>query len=352
MASNSTNIQWLDTLRALAMLGVIFIHISSPLVNMTYWENMPFWWIGNVVDSGVRFAVPLFLMLSGATLLNKDYKPGEFYKKRFTRVLIPFMFWIVVYWIYRWVTLTPKMQPHDIYTGLKWAGNLFLKEGVSKHFWYIYMILVIYLFVPFLGTGLRKLNMSAVFVILLFWITLAFMCKSIPMNMYNWSGNYGSKLFGYFIYSGYLVLGYYLVKLPAYSSKIRFLAAAIFILSIIVSAVSTYFFSLNAHKLNLSIYGYLSINTIIQSIALFMWIKDSSFNNNYLAWIIKTISNYSYGIYLVHIIIISILFDNGIYWKTANPLVSLPLIVLMVFVCSFGIIFVLRKMPGGKYIAG
>ena len=101
MNSNISKIEWLDTLRTLATLGVIIIHISSPLVNMEYNKNMSFWWIGNVVDSAVRYAVPLFLMLSGATLLDKEFQLWDFYKRRFSRVLVPFLFWIIAYSIYR-----------------------------------------------------------------------------------------------------------------------------------------------------------------------------------------------------------------------------------------------------------
>lgn len=352
MPAKPTNIQWLDTMRALATLGVIIIHISSPLVNMAYGKNMPYWWIGNVVDSAVRFAVPVFLMLSGATLLGKEYNLREFYTRRFTRVLLPFLFWLVVYWIYRWAMLKTWQQPQEPLAILTWAGKLFLKEGVSKHFWYVYMIVFIYLFVPFLVKALRKLSLSVISNILLLWVILTFVFKSTPLNMYNWSGDYGSKFGGYFLYSGYLVLGYYLSKLPVTSRKIRFSAAAIFILSASVSAVATYLFSQKSHRLDMSIYSYLSVNTIIQSIALFMWIKDITVKNKYTSLIQSNISNYSYGIYLVHIIVIGVLFRNGIYWSFAHPLLSLPLLAVGVLVCSFLIIFVLRKIPFGKYISG
>ena len=352
MTPKRTTIQWLDTLRSLAILGVIVIHVSSPLVNMTYGTDMSFWWIGNVVDSAVRFSVPLFLMLSGATLLGKEYKLNEFYKRRFSRVLVPFLFWLVVYLVYRWLLLFPKQQPHELHSIFDWASNLFLKEGVSKHFWYIYMILFLYLFVPFLGKALQKLNLSVISNLLLVWVVLTFACKSIPLNMYNWSGEYGSKLLGYFLYSGYMVLGYYLSRLPVCTAKIRFSAAFIFVVSVAVSAVCTYFFSKNIHKLDLSMYGYLGINTIIQSISIFVWVKDSTFESKYLYETFETISKYSYSIYLVHILVISIMFDNGIYWAIANPLISLPVITLMVLVCSFAIIFVLRMFPGGKRVTG
>jgi len=334
------------------MLGVILIHVTSPLVNMTWSKNMPYWWIGNVLDSAVRFAVPLFLMLSGATLLGKEYNLSEFYKRRFSRVLIPFLFWLVVYWMYRWATLSVKTQPQDFHSILSWGVNLFLKEGVSKHFWYIYMIVFIYLFIPFLNKGLKKLNMSMLSNVLLFWVILSYALKSVPLNMYSWGGDYGTKFLGYFLYSGYLVLGYYLYYLRTNPVKIRFFAGTVFAISVVVSAVVTWFFSEKAHKLDLSMYSYLSVNTMIQSISLFLWIKGSTIKNRFIWLINSRISNYSYGIYLVHILVISDLFDNGIYWKFTHPMFSLPLLTIAVTAGSFGIIFVLRKIPFGKYIAG
>jgi surface polysaccharide O-acyltransferase-like enzyme len=352
MQTRTINIQWLDTLRALATLGVIIIHVSSPLVNMTYAKNMPYWWIGNVIDSAVRFAVPVFLMLSGATLLGKEYAPGDFYKRRFVRVLVPFLFWMIVYWVYRWAMLKNWQQPHDFQTIFTWASKLFLKEGISKHFWYVYMIVFIYLFVPFLGRGLRKLNLSVLSNILLLWVVLTFAFKSVPLNMYGWSGGYESKFLGYFLYTGYLVLGYYLTQIPVSSQKLRLPMATVFVLSVIISAITTYYFSQKAHKIDLSMYSYLSVNTIIQSIALFMSIKDITVKNRYIALAQSAISSYSYGIYLVHIMIIGILFRNGIYWNFTHPLLSLPLLIIGVLIGSFVIIFVLRKIPGGKYISG
>jgi len=352
MEPNLNNKQWLDSLRAIAMLGVIIIHVSSPLVNMTYGRNMSFWWIGNFVDSGVRFAVPLFLMLSGATLLVREYKLSEFYKRRFLRVLVPFLFWMIVYWVYRWFMLSPKQQPQDVQSILQWAVHLFLKEGISKHLWYIYMIVFIYLFVPFLGKGIRKLSNSAILYLLIGWVILTFACRSIPLNMYNWSGDYISKLVGYFLFAGYLIVGYYLSKISIASTKIRYGALLVFILTIILSAVSTYFLSSIAHKLDLKMYGYLNINTIVQTIALFILVKDVEVKNRYFSMFQHTVSNYSYGIYLVHILVLGVFFNNGIFWTMAHPLISLPLVFILTLATSFVIIYILRKIPYGNYISG
>ena len=60
-------------------------------------------------------------------------------------------------------------------------------------------------------------------------------------------------------------------------------------------------------------------------------------------------------IYLPNVIssiIIGVLFRNGIYWSFAHPIVSLPLLLLMVLLSSMIVIFFIRKIPGGKYISG
>jgi len=214
------------------------------------------------------------------------------------------------------------------------------------------MILFIYLFIPFIGKGLRKINNTLILLILAGWILLTVLCSSVPLSLYGWSGGYGSKLLGYFLYTGYLILGYYLSKLEIKLPRIRWYSSFIFIISIIVSAVLTYLFSKVAHKPDLRMYSYLTVNSIVQTIAVFLWIKDSTIKNKYILVFQKAISNYSYGIYLVHIIVIGIFFNHGIFWTMAHPLISLPLVTLMTLLTSFLIVYILRKIPFGKYISG
>lgn len=351
MKVNPKNIQYLDTLRALALLGVITIHVTTPILKMMYGVNMEYWWIGNIIDSTVRFVIAIFLMLSGSTMLGKEYKLSEFYKKRMMRVLVPFLFWLVVYWVYRWCILTPKIQPKEFHPIFQWAINLFVNEGVSKHFWYIYMILILYLFVPFLNKLIRKLHNSTILIVLLGWVVLNILVTNQLIHTSTWTYVL-LKTKEYFLYSGYLVVGYYLKNISFQTKRYRLLNVTIFLLTVLFSAFATYFSSKNAHKLDMSFYGSLTINTMIQSVALYILVKDSTIKNRIMRWVTHTISDYSYGIYLIHILIISILFNHGIFWTMAYPIVSVPAIIILTLLCSYLIIFVLRKIPTGKYISG
>jgi surface polysaccharide O-acyltransferase-like enzyme len=352
MSTQTEKIQYFDTLRALATVAVIIIHVSSPVLKMTYLREMDFWWIGNIFNSFTRFAVPMFLMLSGATLLNKSYSLSEFYKKRLVRVFIPLIFWMTVYWLYRWTMLSPKLQPHTFNNISRWAVDLFLNEGVSKHLWYVYMILFLYIFIPFISKIVQKASNKYLLIFLFVWIVLCMLTYNLNLSFYIWTGDYQYKLLGYLEYSGFLILGYFLsqIKLDFKGNKsIYFLA---YLITVAISALVAYFVSKHDHQLNLRIYSYFSLNTIIQTVALFMFIKEIHIKNKILEKITTTISAYSYGIYLVHIIVIGVLFRNGIYWSFANPLISLPLLTVFVLISSWLIIYLIRKIPGGKYVSG
>ncbi|VBB46110.1 Acyltransferase 3 [uncultured Paludibacter sp.] len=352
MNENKAHIAWLDTLRTIAILGVILIHICSPIVNMSFGKDFQYWWIGDFLMSATRYAVPVFLMLSGATLLSKEYKLGEFYKRRFFRVFVPLLFWMIVYWIFRYTSLPARMQPHGFENIVRWAINLFLTEGVSKHLWYVYMIVFIYLIIPFLGKFIRSVDRSIIVQLILIWLTLTIISNHHSMNPYRWDGNYLDKFYGYFLYCGYLILGYYIYTYVHVSENNRFIYIFLFMLTVIICAYFAYSRSIKTGRLNLNIYRYLSLTTILQSTCIFTIVKTVRFKKKFHLWFQKTVSDYSFGIYLVHIMILGIFFRHGIFWTMAHPLISVPVVFLLTLITSFIIIFVLRKIPYGKYVSG
>jgi surface polysaccharide O-acyltransferase-like enzyme len=127
---------------------------------------------------------------------------------------------------------------------------------------------------------------------------------------------------------------------------------AVYLASVMIATLFVYFDSMDSNKLNLSIYSYISSNTIMQSTAVFMLLKNTNLQNKITLKIQNTISDYSFGIYLVHIIFIDVLYRNGIYWSFAHPIISVSLLTFVVLICSMGAIFIIRKVPFGKYISG
>lgn len=95
----------LDCLRVLACFLVILLHVSAEYV-IDNIENYNFQFtVGNFFDSMSRICVPLFVMLSGAFLLenpkNKDFV--NFYKKSIFKIGIPTFVWSLIYVIYSYI---------------------------------------------------------------------------------------------------------------------------------------------------------------------------------------------------------------------------------------------------------
>jgi surface polysaccharide O-acyltransferase-like enzyme len=64
------------------------------------------------------------------------------------------------------------------------------------------------------------------------------------------------------------------------------------------------------------------------------------------------VSSHSYGIYLIHIIVLFYLVKIKIYGAMWHPSIGIPLTAFTCLLISGAIVWVLRKIPGIKYLAG
>lgn len=91
--------KFIDILTALSCLSVVYLH-----TNGVFWRHLTgFTWItANVIESVFYFAVLIFFMISGYTLIDfrERYTVKEYLQKRFNRTVIPFIFWSLVWFIF------------------------------------------------------------------------------------------------------------------------------------------------------------------------------------------------------------------------------------------------------------
>ena len=103
-APPTTNIS-VDVIRTVAIVLVIFLHATADLTvpQMDQFEIIR-WTTNDVYQSIGRICVPLFVMLSGALLLRPEKHDtiGSFFKKRWARIGLPWIFWGAAYfaWIF------------------------------------------------------------------------------------------------------------------------------------------------------------------------------------------------------------------------------------------------------------
>ena len=81
---------YIEVLRIIAALFVIFNHTGSMGFELysSYTICSPKYWIMLFLSILCKVAVPLFLMISGALLLNKDLNVKEIWKYRISRIFI------------------------------------------------------------------------------------------------------------------------------------------------------------------------------------------------------------------------------------------------------------------------
>ncbi len=374
------HIDYYDTLRVMAMVAVVAIHIATPTLKMAFKANnlSADWYTGDIYLAMTRFAVTMFLMLTGATMLGREHKYKDFIKKRLTRIFIPFLVFSVGYIVFKLHFDRPQPHVENLSGLLGWVGDKYMECGLSQHFWYVYMLLVLYPIIPLaqqlisMDKGHRGLDIAlgvwAVYLVLFHSSPLSPFALPAPEaiskeNIFSAAGliYLGCRIGTYLTFFGYMLLGYRLSTLLNNMEKRdlrrwKAIAAVVYAASVAFCAAVCARMSLG--KLNMAALGYMHINTMMQTIAVFVIVAGTDISQaqskagRAIRSIRNSISECSYGIYLLHIMVISALWSIKIYWRICNPVISIPLLTLGVTLVSWVIIYAIRKIPGGKYITG
>jgi surface polysaccharide O-acyltransferase-like enzyme len=340
-------LDWINNLRIVAMLAVAVLHTTSPLLMQYGKVPMNQWLVADFYNALSRFGVPVFVMITGALMLHRDYELGDFFKKRFSRILGPFLFWSLVYVAYSWYN-------EDIaFTGDTWANIRLvlhqLKYGSSYHLWYVYMLIGLYFFIPIIGKFVRNATEKEIVYFLIVWIAVMmisqpYLARFNPqVDMHYFAG-----------YAGYLVLGHYLAfkKLALKHQALWF--GLLFLVSFAVIFVGTYLMDVHINGLSTLMYEPVSPTIVLLSSSVFMLFRTKMpkvppFIKR--AW--SFAGSYVFGIYLCHALILYLLDDFlGLTYAFCTPLVSIPLTALVCFVLSLLLVYVISKIPFGKYISG
>lgn len=335
---------WADDLRLIAIIGVIILHVIPNLLYTTSVSDSVFW-LSNIYASSFRFSVPIFVMLSGALVLQKDYGLLAFIRSKFLRLLLPFVFWSLIYIVYNLVcSINGDL---NLLLIIKLSIN-YLINGSSFHLWYIYMIIGVYLFIPIIGKWIRSCSESEILYFLAIWfITLILNLPYINKYIISSSVNYFSG------YIGYLILGYYISikEIPAKYNIIP-ISILLIVVGLLITIFGTYFLYVHNGRFQEDFYNYLSPNVLLVSLGLFLFFKNNNFTLSKYTIIRTFICKYSYGIYLVHVLVLYLLIEFGVKWTFLNPIVGVPITTACCLLISAAIVYILNKIPFGKYFAG
>lgn len=338
-----------DLLRIFACFSVIMLHSASQ-----FWYELPLdsrnWLVANSYDALFRFGVPVFVMISGALFLPPERKVGikRLYTHNILRLATAYLFWTCLYGL--WDSRTFQWKEAG------WKPVVLEMMAGRYHLWFVPMLIGIYMILPILRTWIEHadkrgiqyfLALFAVFQILKETI----LCFVSSINVRAFLDLLPIELAGSYV--GYFVLGYYIVRFgfeKKYHKWIYLGGAAGGILAVIFSN----FLSLKAGAPNTAVFDSYSLFTFLAAAAVFLFFKEVVCRIQWsqgAAAVIQEVSACTFGIYLLHILVIEGLQAKGIHSMIVSNILGIPFLAAVCFVVCLLCIMVLRRVPWiGKYI--
>jgi len=280
---------------------------------------------------------------------------ATFFKKRFTRVAIPFAVWCALYAIY-WAL---KGQTDWVQAGIN-ILHIPVNFGVEVgHLWYVYMLIGLYLFAPIISPWIASASRRDMHFYLTIWVItlcLPYIHITYPQVLGECYWNHTPLLYYFSGFLGYLVLGAYIKKFMP-EKKTGYLPIGLLLIIAGYAITAGGFISLlssvtDVSKLELT-WQFETINVAMMSIGTFLIFKNISFSNpsSIAAKGFTDISKISYGIYLAHIMVLN--FFYSLFDSIISPIqLKIPLIAICTFIVSYLIIKLLSLLPKSKYIIG
>lgn len=300
------------------------------------------WWLAAFINGVSRMGVPLFFMISGFLALSNEATLNirAFYTKRFSRLVIPFFFWDIVYFV---------LNSAAAGTGL--SVSLFFTElfghGSKYHLWFVYQIAGIYLLTPFLKMIIDRCSKRALllflFVILLQPTFLGFINSVQP---YFKITPFLALIEGY---AGYFVYGYILASFD-FSRRQRGIIYGLGVFGLLISFFGNYFLS-SAESLNLTFNAGYGINHYLSAGALFLAARElferrGRLSSGRFAAAAGKISRLSFGIYLSHVLMIGAAgYISALAGFELSPAVNMVLTFVFSSLAATALTWCFSKLP-------
>ena len=335
---------WADALRTFAILAVVLLHCAALNIGGELPGDTRFWVI-NLLDGGVRWGVPVFVMLSGAFLLDPEKEmTTRQWLARVGRIALLTVFWGAVYALY---------DARAAHMGLEW-----LLEGLISlvtcrlhyHLWFLPMLLGLYLLLPLFRALVKGAERKTLWLAVGLWAAALALDKLFAFApTFPGQGWFEALDLGHLLgYGGYLILGYLLRTCEIHPKRASCLYAA-GALGLLVTWVGTYLASVAAGHFAVGLYSYFVPNVSVTAAAVFLLVRQLELGK---APVWRQLSALSLGVFVLHPLFIDLTRALSFPPDAWNLALSIPLRFLLVTALSLAAAWLLRKLPGvGKLLS-
>lgn len=325
-----------------ACIAVIALHVNGAIWTFSYDR---YWVTSLVIETVFYWAVPVFLMLSGATLMDyrERYDTKTFLKKRFIKTGIPFLFWSLV--SIPWAVYVTHYLDISAVQSFKGIFNTILNCNAMSIYWFFPVLFALYLCIPALSL-IPKDNRKKAFE---YMIIYSFITYSVFPVVGTFTGYYINGALRNPLNGGgyvmFLLLGYYIANydISPRNRKIIYLCG---IAALLIRYGYSLYGSYKIGNIDRTLFNYVYFPSVMLAVAVFVWFKymDWSFlTKPQIISVIKKLSSASFGIYLTHFYIMRFIVDyfyipmQSWEWR----IFGIPLVYFISLLC----VKILKEIP-------
>lgn len=341
-----------DLLRILAIFFVILAHVGS--IGFVRFPVSTFnWHVSNFYECLTRWSVPVFVMISGMFFLNpqKEITFSKLYRKNILRLVIALVFWGI---LYRTIGVVQFAIDSDVtffavIAKMVSEYSKLLFGPVWYHLWFLYMIIGLYILVPLIRIFTKNAAKKHYHYLFLIYAVFGSFLPLINDSLLfaNSTLEINFKIMELMGFTIYFILGFYLYKYEV-TKRARMWIYVAAVMSVIVQILGTYFISYKVGIAHQLLFEYSRPNVVIQTIAVYLFVKEFSRRLRFSAHaktVISTLSKFTFGMYLAHDLFNILFAKIGFTVTCVNPVLAIPLRTLATFILSLAVVWMLDKVP-------
>ena len=328
MEQRKLRIACYDRMRVLAVIGIIISGISDILVfnGTAAGQGLTFTWhLSNLLSSLTKPAVPLLLMAEGALLLDKPESASlkDVARRRLLPMFTILAVWSFIYLVVRFLwqgLVNENVVPVEAVLSI-------VSEPVSSHLWLLYLLMAIYILLPFLRIMVEHAPRGLLHFAVILWLFYgsfipAFSAPGVFPGLALGSYASANVLGGYL---GFVLFGWILSTTERRANPL-YLVIAYGVVGLLTT-VGTALFTNEAGAANLVLYQGFMPNMVIMAGLAFMACREFNRETVFTPWI-GPMAQFSLGMYVVHALftlllepliniipgILSLIFAPAIVW--------------------------------------
>ena len=308
---------WLDLARATAILSVTMNHALSRSFltrENAYSEFLEMSAAGSFLKALLyacsRLGVPLFLMITGSLLMYRDYEDTKTFKRffhhNFGSLFVATELWLFIQFWFLQFFEDSILRTKGFFTALiRCVGTLCLINTTEMtNMWYMWMILPVYLMIPVMSLGVKKLGDKLFFILAAIAVTANILIPNINTILYvagqekylDFAISARDLFSQYFVF---VFIGYWITR-GKLQKICNTLLLSVFIVGLVATSLFQYWMYSNGSNYYIA---YNDIGVLIVSASLFELIRRSASAFRKLKRPVTFLARSAFAIFFLHLII-------------------------------------------------